>query len=260
MNKEIIAAVALAAVMALASTSAIAAEDVKKGKKVFNKCNICLMKNIILITLLSLTIPIKASWGFPSDFNAVYDAKIKQAKGQLTSELITNEDGTYSYEMTTNATGVWKILANGMISEKSIFKKENNRLIPIKYILNNSIKGFKSEVNFDFKNNRIDGYYKERIIDLIFEEEMIDRVLLQLDIINSVKENHSLTTLKVLDKDKIEKVEVERTLEVETITVPFGEFVCIKVRHSKVDSDKENILWLAKELNFIHIKLIHLIL
>jgi len=216
------------------------------------------MKNIILILLLSLTIPIKASWGFPSDFNAVYDAKIKQAKGQLTSELITNEDGTYSYEMTTNATGVWKILANGMISEKSIFKKENNRLIPIKYILNNSIKGFKSEVNFDFKNNRIDGHYKERIIDLIFEEDMIDRVLLQLDIINSVKENHSLTTLKVLDKDKIEKVEVERTLEVETIIVPFGEFVCIKVIHSNVDSNRKNILWLAKELNYIPVKLIQM--
>jgi cytochrome c len=41
MNKEKIAAVALAAVMALASTSAIAAGDVKKGKKVFNKCKAC---------------------------------------------------------------------------------------------------------------------------------------------------------------------------------------------------------------------------
>ena len=41
MNKEKIAAVALAAVMALASTSAIATSDVKKGKKVFNKCKAC---------------------------------------------------------------------------------------------------------------------------------------------------------------------------------------------------------------------------
>ena len=41
MNKEKIAAVALAAVMALASTSAIASGDVKKGKKVFNKCKAC---------------------------------------------------------------------------------------------------------------------------------------------------------------------------------------------------------------------------
>ena len=215
------------------------------------------MINIILISLL-LLLPIEASWSFPSDFNAVYDAKIKQAKGELTAELITNEDGTYSYEMTTYATGIWKMFANGMISEKSIFKKENNQLIPIKYNLDNSIKGFKSEINFDFKNNKINGYYKERIIDLVFEEEMIDRVLLKLDIINSVKENHTLTTLKVLDKDKIEKVEVESTLELETITVPFGEFVCIKVRHSKVDSDKESILWLAKELKYIPIKLVQM--
>ena len=41
MNKEKIAAVALAAAMALTSASAVAAGNAKKGKKVFNKCKAC---------------------------------------------------------------------------------------------------------------------------------------------------------------------------------------------------------------------------
>ena len=84
---------------------------------------------------------------------------------------------------------------------------------------------------------------------------MIDRVLLQLDIINSIKENKNLTTLKILDKDKIENIEVELFSGIEIITVPFGKFNCVKVRHSKMGSDKENILWLAEDLDYIPVKL-----
>ena len=41
MNKEKIAAVALAAAMALTSATAMASGDVAKGKKVFKKCKAC---------------------------------------------------------------------------------------------------------------------------------------------------------------------------------------------------------------------------
>jgi len=260
------------------------------------------MKHLILITFLSLVTYMDSIWALPPDFNALYDAYIGPAKGQLRSILISNKDDTYSYEMSTNAIGIWKVLADGKITEQSVFKKENDQLKPIKYNLDNSIKDFQSEANFnwevnkidgyykerkidlileekmidrvllqldiinsikDFQSeaifnwevNKIDGYYKERKIDLILEEKMIDRVLLQLDIINSIKENKNLTTLKILDKDKIENIEVELFSGIEIITVPFGKFNCVKVRHSKMGSDKENILWLAEDLDYIPVKL-----
>ena len=213
------------------------------------------MKHLILITFLSLVTYMDSIWALPPDFNALYDAYIGPAKGQLRSILISNKDDTYSYEMSTNAIGIWKVLADGKITEQSVFKKENDQLKPIKYNLDNSIKGFQSEANFNWEVNKIDGYYKERKIDLILEEKMIDRVLLQLDIINSIKENKNLTTLKILDKDKIENIEVELFSGIEIITVPFGKFNCVKVRHSKMGSDKENMLWLAEDLDYIPVKL-----
>lgn len=213
-----------------------------------------MMRFLILISFIS-AIFIESIWAIPSDFQAIYDANIKQAQGQLRSELISNNDDTYSFEMVTNATGIWKMLANGSVSEKSLFKIDKGALKSIQYNLDNSIRNIKSEVLFDWKNNKIQGLYKERIINLSLEEQVIDRVLLQLQIINAIREDDDLKLITILDKDVLKNIVIKRGNETEVIGVPFGKFDSIKIEHSKTDSEKINTLWLAKELDYIPVKL-----
>ena len=214
------------------------------------------MRNLILISGLVTTIFINSSWALPTEYSAIYNAKLKQADGVLTTQLEKNGD-LYSFELITEATGFWKAIIKGSIIETSTFAIENDQLKTYDYHLIDTIrkKSRESEAVFNWNNSIITGYYKDREINIALEDKTLSRIVLQLQIMYNQEKQIVSNDYQVLDKDALKNVSIiPEQLFTET-SVPFGTFQTIKISHQSENSERLNSLWLAPELNFIPIKI-----
>ena len=214
------------------------------------------MRNLILISFLATSIFINSSWALPTEYSAIYNAKLKQADGVLATQLKKNGD-VYSFELITEPTGFWKVITKGSVIERSRFVIENDQLKTYDYHLIDTIrkKSRESESVFNWNNSMITGYYKNREINIALEDKTLSRIVLQLQIMYNQEKQIVSNDYQVLDKDALKKVSIiSEHLFTET-SVPFGTFQTIKISHQSEDSERLNSLWLAPELNFIPIKI-----
>ena len=214
------------------------------------------MRNLILISGLVTTIFINSSWALPTEYSAIYNAKLKQADGVLTTQLEKNGD-LYSFELITEASGFWKAIIKGSIIERSTFAIENDQLKTYDYHLIDTIrkKSRESDAVFNWNNSIITGYYKDREINIALEDKTLSRIVLQLQIMYNQEKQIVSNDYQVLDKDALKNVSIiPEQLFTET-SVPFGTFQTIKISHQSENSARLNSLWLAPELNFIPIKI-----
>ena len=210
-----------------------------------------ILSPIILSCFLSTS-----CWSLPTEYTAIYNAKLKQADGVLSTQLKKNGD-IYSFELITEATGFWKAIIKGSIIERSTFAIENDQLKTYDYHLIDTIrkKSRESDAVFNWNNSIITGYYKGREINIALEDKTLSRIVLQLQIMYNQEKQIVSNDYQVLDKDALKKVSIiSEHLFTET-SVPFGTFQTIKISHQSEDSERLNSLWLAPELNFIPIKI-----
>ena len=210
-----------------------------------------ILSPIILSCFLSTS-----CWSLPTKYTAIYNAKLKQADGVLSTQLKKNGE-IYSFELITEATGFWKAIIKGSIIERSTFAIENDQLKTYDYHLIDTIrkKSRESDAVFNWNNSIITGYYKDREINIALEDKTLSRIVLQLQIMYNQEKQIVSNDYQVLDKDALKKVSIiSEHLFTET-SVPFGTFQTIKISHQSEDSERLNSLWLAPELNFIPIKI-----
>ena len=214
------------------------------------------MRNLILISFLATSIFINSSWALPTEYSAIYNAKLKQADGVLATQLKKNGD-VYSFELITEPTGFWKVITKGSVIERSRFVIENDQLKTYDYHLIDTIrkKSRESESVFNWNNSMITGYYKNREINIALEDKTLSRIVLQLQIMYNQEKQIVSNDYQVLDKDALKKVSIISEHFFTETSVPFGTFQTIKISHQSEDSERLNSLWLAPELNFIPIKI-----
>ena len=214
------------------------------------------MRNLILISFLATSIFINSSWALPTEYSAIYNAKLKQADGVLATQLKKNGD-VYSFELITEPTGFWKVITKGSVIERSKFVIENDQLKTYDYHLIDTIrkKSRESESEFNWSTSKITGYYKDREIDIPLEGKTLSRIVLQLQIMHDQEKQIASTDYLILDKDALKKITVFPEEFITETSVPFGKFQTIKISHQSENSERLNSLWLAPELNFIPIKI-----
>ncbi len=214
------------------------------------------MRNLILISFLATSIFINSSWALPTEYSAIYNAKLKQADGVLATQLKKNGD-VYSFELITEPTGFWKVITKGSVIERSRFVIENDQLKTYDYHLIDTIrkKSRESESEFNWSTSKITGYYKDREIDIPLEGKTLSRIVLQLQIMHDQEKQIASTDYQILDKDALKKITVFPEEFITETSVPFGKFQTIKISHQSENSERLNSLWLAPELNFIPIKI-----
>jgi hypothetical protein len=197
-----------------------------------------------------------SGWSMPSEFQAIFNAQLKQIDGQVMMTLKKEQDNLYSYEMITRPSGFWRIIIDGSIREKSTFSIENGVIRSKTYELNDTIrsKPRQSSATFDWDNLLLSGYYKDRKFELPLNRNVIDRVVLQIAIIHNNQQGINSTEHYILDRDKVKRVQINQKMPV-NIRVPFGQFEAIEIEHVSEGSDSINSLWLAPELGYIPVKL-----
>ena len=210
-----------------------------------------ILNPIILFFFLSTS-----CWSLPTEYLAIYNAKLKQADGVLKTQLRKNGN-TYSFELMTEPTGFWKVITKGSIIERSTFTIENDQLKTYDYELIDTIrkKSRESKSVFNWNNSMITGYYKDREINIALENNTLSRIVLQLQIMHNQEHHVDSTDYLILDKDTLKKITIFPQEFITETSVPFGTFQTIKISHQSENSERLNSLWLAPELNFIPIKI-----
>ena len=207
-------------------------------------------------TLIFVLFFCSSGWPMPAEFQAIYNAQLKQVDGQVMLTLKKEQDNLYSYETITRPSGFWRVIIDGSIWEKSTFSLENGVIRSKTYDLTDTIrsKPRQSSATFDWDNLLLSGHYKNRKFELPLNNYVIDRVALQIAIILSSQQGNNSSEYYILDRDKLLKVQVNNK-EIVNIRVPFGEFEAIEINHASEQSDSINSLWLAPELGYIPVKI-----
>ena len=174
-----------------------------------------------------------SGWSMPSEFQAIYNAQLKQVDGQVMMTLKKEQDNLYSYETITRPSGFWRVIIDGSIWEKSTFSLKNGVIQSKTYDLTDTIrsKPRQSSATFDWDNLLLSGYYKDRKFELPLNNYVIDRVALQIAIIVNSQQGNNSSEYYILDRDKLLKVQVNNK-EIVNIRVPFGQFEAIEIDHA----------------------------
>ena len=207
-------------------------------------------------TLIFALLFCSLGWSIPSEFQAIYNAQLKQVDGQVMMTLKKEQDNLYSYEIITRPSGFWRIIIDGSIREKSTFVFNDGLVQSKTYELTDTIrtKTRQSLATFDWDNLLLSGHYKDRTFELPLNIDVIDRATLQIAIINNSQQANLSSEYYILDRDKILRVQV-RKKDTVSVRVPFGQYEAIEIQHTSEESGSTNLLWLAPELGYIPIKI-----
>ena len=207
-------------------------------------------------TLIFALLFYSLGWSIPSEFQAIYNAQLKQVDGQVMMTLKKEQDNLYSYEIITRPSGFWRVIIDGSIREKSTFVFNDGLVQSKTYELTDTIrsKPRQSLAIFDWDNLLLSGNYKDRKFELPLNIDVIDRATLQIAIIANNQGPNLSSDYYILDRDKVLKVQVNKKDTV-NVRVPFGEFEPIEIQHRSEQSEITNSLWLAPELGYIPIKI-----
>ena len=108
---------------------------------------------------------------------------------------------------------------------------------------------------FDWNKKEINGFYKDRVIDVKLEEDILTRILLQIEIMHQKQRNRLKESYLIIDRDEIKEIDISTSNSGKKISVPFGSYDVIEVSHRSKGSNRINIFWLAPDLDFIPIRL-----
>ena len=207
-------------------------------------------------TLIFALLFYSLGWSIPYEFQAIYNAQLKQVDGQVMMTLKKEQDNLYSYEIITRPSGFWRVIIDGSIREKSTFVFNDGLVQSKTYELTDTIrsKPRQSLAIFDWDNLLLSGNYKDRKFELPLNIDVIDRATLQIAIIANNQGPNLSSDYYILDRDKVLKVQVNKKDTV-NVRVPFGEFETIEIQHRSEQSEITNSLWLAPELGYIPIKI-----
>lgn len=178
--------------------------------------------------------------------------------GKTRRSLSALDNGLYVFESYTRPAGILSVFYPGDITERSVWKYQDNMAVPMEYSYKDTSQKNKRDalLTFDWKKdivtNDVNGYPWELKIEKGTQDKLLYQVSIMLDLV-AKKQKTSLKYL-VADGGKLRTyiAEIQGT---EKIKTPAGEFDTIRI----VREDKKSIttLWCAQSLNFLPVRIEH---
>jgi hypothetical protein len=178
--------------------------------------------------------------------------------GKTRRSLSALDNGLYVFESYTWPAGILSVFYPGDITERSVWKYQDNAAIPVEYSYKDTSQKNKRDavLTFDWKKdivtNNINGNPWELHIRKGTQDKLLYQVSIMLDLMNE-KQTTSLKYL-VADGGKL-RTYIAEIKGKEKIKTPAGEFDTIRI----VREDKKSIttLWCAPSLNYLPVRIEH---
>jgi len=192
----------------------------------------------------------------PSAFQADYTVSKGSMKlGNLHTSLKINGN-RYSYHKFTKASGLAALLTGIKITENTDGQISGQNLRPTSYLFNQS-RHRKSKIDkIQFAGNSAKGSYKGKAYSEAITGVTQDRASLELVLARDVALNKAKLSYSVVERGKKKQYNFQK-LGNEKVQVPAGTFNTVKVKVQREGGNRETIFWLAKETDYMPVKIRH---
>lgn len=216
-----------------------------------------LKKSFFRLCLFSLLLlSAQAVQALPSAFQAQYSvAKGSMNLGNLTASL-KYSGNTYHYKKHTQSTGLAKILTGIKITENTSGQFDGQDIKPKHYLFNQSRRNKSRIDKATFSTTKAVGSYKNVPYNLSIKPGTQDRASLEIALARDLALNKNSLQYNVAERGKIKKYNFQR-LGHEKLQTSAGVFNTTKVKVVRHGNKRETIFWMAKEIDFLPVKIRH---
>jgi len=214
-------------------------------------------KNTLYTFLVSLILlSTQAVQALPKAFEADYSvAKGSMSLGNLNASL-QYSGNRYIYSKSTKATGIAAMLTGITITEKTDGLFSGQKIAPQNYLYNQSRRSKSRIDKIHFNGKSAVGSYKNNRFNLAVQSGIQDRASLELVLANDIGSNKQQLNYTVVERGKVKQYNFQK-LGNEQIKTPAGTFNTVKVKVVRTGNKRETVFWLAKEIDFIPVKIRH---
>lgn len=197
-----------------------------------------------------------SAMSLPKETSAVFDVfRNGSSVGYLESTL-KYPGQTYEYSKFTQSTGLAKLLTKASISEKAVGKYSGERLIPQSYYFDQRTRKEQVTDQARFAGNRASGMYKGNAYSLQTPANVLDRASLEIAVARDLHQNVPTLQYNVMERGEIKQYIFSRVGS-ERLNTNAGVFNTIKVQVKRQDKERQTTYWMAKELAYLPVKMVH---
>ena len=216
-----------------------------------------MLQRLVSIGLgLSLFVSASSAVAMPNAMTSIFDvSRNGMSLGYLNSTL-TFSGNKYHYQKSTKATGLARLVTKATVTEKSEGLFAKNRIIPVSYLYDEKRRGKQRVDQASFAKGRATGKYKGNAYDLAVPANILDRGILEVMVANDLSRKLPQLNYKVLDRGELKDYQFVRQGS-EKLTTQAGTFDTIKVLVKRADASRETTYWMAQQLGFLPVKMVH---
>ena len=215
-----------------------------------------LFKKIILSLTTALLLLGQSVYAMPKALNANYSVyKGSMYLGDMNLSLRYSGNHFYYYKDTV-AKGFAALITNAKIIEKIDGSFRGNHLIPIKYYFQQSTRNNSRIENTRFNANHAQGTYRNKKFNLKLPAGTVDRASLEIALANDIANKKHRLIYNVMERGELKRYVFARQGQ-EKLSTPDGEFMTTKVKVVRTGNKRSTMFWLAKELGYMPVKIVH---
>lgn len=209
----------------------------------------------LLPWLLSLCcLPLGAQNLLP--FEAHYAWTLKGiAAGRSTLTLQQLEGERWRYASRSVASGLFRLIARGDITQDSQLRISNGQVLPEQYRGDDGTSATNRDVelHFDWHAGRVKGVYEDSAVDMPIEPGVQDDMSIQIALMNELLRGQVPRSFRLVDRN-VTKDYAYSLVESVTLDTPLGPQRAQVYRSQKLGSASSVLYWCAPELGFLPLK------
>jgi hypothetical protein len=154
-------------------------------------------------------------------------------------------------ESTTNASGLYRMIASGTLRQRSEFVIVAEDPRPMSYLFDDGTRDTDRDVSlqFDWPADRVRGIAEDRRVDIAVVAGLQDSASMQALVVARLRAGREPGLIAMIEKDKV-KYYRYTFLRRETIKTAIGEVEAVVYRSARDGSERETITWYAPKLGF----------
>lgn len=211
----------------------------------------------LAIGLLALlpALPATAADGALAPYVADYDVKYGRFSVGSSRTELTREGDAWVLESSTNASGLYRMIASGTLRQRSEFGLTADGPRPRSYLFDDGTADTDRDVSlqFDWAANRVRGIAEDKRVDIAAVAGLQDAASMQALVVARLRAGHEPGMVAMIEKDKV-KYYRYTFLRRETIKTAIGDVETVVYRSARDGSDRETITWLAPKLGFVAVQ------
>ena len=173
---------------------------------------------------------------------------------ETTRQLRKTAKGTFVFESITKPLGIAKLFASGEVIERSTWKFDQGRFVPLEYEYDNSDSKSKRNVRlkFDWESKKVTNIINGEPWKMTLSDETLDKLLYQLVLMHELQQSNPKLDYQVADGGSMKTYNIEMEGR-KKIKLDLGEFDTQVI--SRTRGSRKTIFWCDKDMFYLPVRI-----